>query len=197
MLTVEQQLKEAMRPSLGQLLIALLLSVLIIITVNYPLLVNRLEDAFIVGGQEFGLIFEQYFMRIAQTQASYYVVMALFWSGFGIIVYVILWALESVGVRFYNRYVTSRYYTKALPGTIYRRKRTLAHFVNLLFAVMLIGGVIATTLYGLPFWLALSQQAMGHPLAGVGGLYATASVLGLAANLFLLFIVGRSFINTS
>ena len=190
------QLKEILKPSPVQTVTVILVSVLIHVFVNFSLLVARFGSVLLVDRERFGVVLDRYMDLIIQSPPTYYVVIILYWSGFGLVTYLGLWIMESLLVRAYNHYVVSRYYTEVTPDTAYKARRRLGHFIGTLFAALFLGALILTALYCLPFWLALSHQAL--TVSGMSIYYFVAtSVFGLAFNIYVLLVLAKGLLATN
>lgn len=173
-----------------------ILSTTVLIIVHYNLIINRILQGLSVTRQEFKYMLDPhatFFSQLGQTQAAYYVIIALFWAGLGVIIYFALLIATGLLIELKSLIVYEASYTQKSRLT----DSLIATVLRLSLALLVVALTIVTAVYGLPLWFALFIKALlSSSAAVIIGLLA-ASVLGLAANLHALWVVTRLFIKAN
>lgn len=191
-----RQVLVKMKPTNKEIVLFQILSVAVLIAVHYSLIINRLLQGLSVTRQEFKFILDPhvtFFNQIGQTQAAYYVVIALFWAGLGIVTYFVLLTAAGLLIELKNLMVYEASYTHKSRLTDSLRVTGM----RLSLALMLVALVIVTIVYGLPLWFTLFIKALLSSSAAVMLGLLAAAVFGLAVNLYTLWVVTKLFIRAN
>lgn len=192
-------LKQALiknRPSRKQFVFFNTLSAIVLVAIHFNLVISRLLSTLSIDKEGFEFIIRShssYFNRIGQAEVAYYVVIGLFWSGVGIVAYLVLWAAANMAMEFRNFliYETSYVHKSRLHDSL----RVVT--VRLLFALMVISLLIITIVYGMPLWFSLFAGAMFAPIGLPLFAMLLGALLGLALNLYLLWLFTKLFIRAN
>lgn len=182
-------LRDILIPSWGQAFSLTMLSVLILIGGYAGLILGRILQALSIPRQDFYSGFGVYFDYIGQLDASYYILMGLFWMGIGVLTYIGVWVIGSLLRELRNVVRYEWYYVNKAS----LKKMIVTFSSRILLAMAVIAAVIITSVYGIPLWLSLFSNVLFASLIWTTGLYAVASVIGLAVNLYILWEIYKIF----
>lgn len=178
--SIGRKIISVLTPTLGQTLFAVLIALVIVIAVN-------IHQVFILSGIDRGALdtvlgqYNQHTSGFLTTKAAGSAALITFWAMIGMAAYLICWCAYNLMIEARNEVTLTTQYTN--------QGRRAVNFVSIgikIISAALLLGVIALQRPGFDFWLTMAQPAFQN-LSLINILTAAGAVLGLAAQLYLIF----------
>ncbi len=179
-------LKRLLVPSLSQALGCIGLSLAGFIALYRQEIGNRFGTQRISGVLS-GTNYRQALANVTNNGLSHTVVIIFFWSLIGLLAYTVVWSLINVTIEARNEVVLQTEYVNR-SGIAGRLKAPL---LQITLAVILVVLLIVSAKLIFPFWLDLFYSALTLPGWGSLVIDLVAALVGSAANLYFLFVLGQ------
>ena len=183
----QQSVRNLIMPSLRQVLLALILSLLIFLALYSNLIFTRFFSHSFLSDSNLHQISLQPISRLSSLRGAGTVTIIVFYSIVGLVVYLIFLGIINVLTEARNEVVIETAYTNR--GTVWQRFRKPG--LQSLAAIGLFMLLAVTGFVTVPLWLQLFGFFLTHASTWVGWLAVIGGVTGQAANIYLLLLVSR------